>query len=509
MTRYLLSSFLIFMVFQANALTNNDVLSVQNGVYYLDGAPFAEIGWNKFDINWMFFDELYAGRTLDDNNAMVIKQRNSIRELAESGVKTIRFFGCVHSNNFNKKWLPAFNDSVKRLTMCDAAMDKAISICEEFNIRAIVSLMCDNFVNTTTTPAENIRELVADPNSKSRAFLYDYLNHVINRYKDRKGVLAWEVSNEMTLECDILPGTHINASGVRMPTHAQLSQFYKDVCAKIKTYDPLRMVTSGGSVLREMAYGLSKCTATQTSWPDRDTYSHHKSMYQLIYDNSGFQNVDIHFYLKKAPNYQIYSDNGSPLLMNEQLYNNLATTIAKPMMLGEYGALPKLKTDPDYWLTGNDWFETFDGEPADAQQYVQEAADRAVDSGCRLIYWWCYASQRPQDQNDPQRMDLDRTRTPVLFQKVVDASNRLKQKYNITSSSGNNLSENQNKIWYSSGDIYFSPDLYGKLCRIFNLQGTLIKEFVACDHMPLNITDKGIYLVRAEEKTLKISNLYN
>lgn len=503
--KFLLLVLVVLQTGIAFALTKNDVLSVQNGIYYLDGAPYAEIGWNKFDINWLFFDEVYAGRTLTANNAMLKKQQASMKELADAGVKTIRFFGCVHPNSFYNKWLPAYNDPIKRGTMCDAAMDSAISTCEKYNIRAIVSLMCDNFVDRTTTPSENIRELVVDPNSKSRVLLYDYLNHVINRYKNRRGVLAWEVSNEMTLGCDILPGTRINAAGERLPTHAQLSQFYKDVCAKIKTYDPLRMVTSGGSILREMAYGLSICTATQTSWPDRDTYSHHKSMYQLIYDNSGFENVDIHFYLKKTPNYQIYYDNGSPLVMNEQLYNNLATSIGKPMMLGEYGALPKLKTDADYWLTGTDWFVTFDGEPADAQQYVQEAADRAVDSGCRLIFWWCYDSQRPQDQNDPQRMDLDKTRTPILFQKILDANIRLKQKYNIIFSE-NNPTENQKKIWYSGGKIYFTPDFYGKSCRIFNLQGILIKQFIARDHVPLDIKQKGIVLVKSEDKAIKIIN---
>ncbi|MDR1172444.1 MAG: hypothetical protein LBL24_08335 [Bacteroidales bacterium] len=38
---------------------------------------------------------------------------------------------------------------------------------------------------------------------------------------------------------------------------------------------------------------------------------------------------------------------------------------------------------------------------------------------------------REQDQGAPQRMDLDLQRTPVLFQMVVDANLKLKEKFGI------------------------------------------------------------------------------
>jgi hypothetical protein len=348
---------------------------------------------------------------------------------------------------------------------------------------------------------------VADSTSASRYFLYRYIDEVINRYKNRRGVLAWEISNELTNTSDILPGTRINSSGERMPTMAQLSIFYKQVARRIMAIDPLRMVTAGGSYLRETAYGLSILSATDTLWTSkRDTYNQYKSMYSILYDNSGFQNVDIHFYIRKAPNYQILANDGvSTITMDASSFNTLSTSIGKPLMLGEYGALPKVRTDPNYWITGHDWFDTFQGESDSAQMYVQAAADAVVNSGCRLIYWWCYSSQRPQDQNDPQRADMEKNRTPILFNIVLDANNRLKQKFNIVSAKSQ-LSVNQRKMWYSNGLLYFTPEFYGKTCRVFNLQGILLKEFSAHDHIPLNINQKGIYLVKTEDKTIKIIN---
>jgi len=488
----------------AFALTKNDVLSVQNGIYYLDGAPFAEIGWNKFDICWLFWDEINAGRSLTATNEMVVKQRSSIQELAQAGIKTIRLFGCVHSSKFNS-WLTAYNNPLKHEN-CWLPLDKTLDICEEFNIRAIVSLMCENFVDRTTT--ENLRELVGDSTSASRRMLYKYIDETIDRYKNRRGVLAWEVSNELTNKCDILPGTRVNSDGERLPTMAQLALFYKQVGRRIKSNDTLRMVTSGGSYFREMAYGLSIIPQSETSvaWPaNRDTYTQYKNIHKLVYDNSEFENMDIHYYMRKAPNYQIRANDGTDFMMNEVRFNTLSTSIGKPLMLGEYGALPKERTDPDYWLTGHDWFETFAGESDSAQMYVQDACDRAVNSGIRLIYWWCYDSHRPMDQNDPQRMDLDVTRTPVLFQKVIDANRRLKQKYNITTVNTPKTIENPG-MWFSNGYLNFSTEQNGKVCKVYNLEGTLVDRFNVNGLHSEQLSQKGIFIVRLEDKALKIIN---
>jgi hypothetical protein len=491
-------------------LTKNDVLSVSGMKYYLDGKEFAEISWNKFDINWLFWEEVYAGRTLTATNEMVKKQNNSLKTLAADGFKTIRFFGNVHPANFYSQWWPAYNNVTNKAKMCDAAMDKAIEICEANNIRAIVSLMCDNFVNKEVTPAEDYRTLISNPNSQSRKDLYAYLTYTINKYKDRKGVLAWEVSNEMTLDVDVAPG--IREMGVeKRPNAAELNQFFKDVCAKIKSIDKLRMVTSGGSVLREHAYGLSQIPqSTEVQlYPKRDTWTEHKNMYSMYYKNTGFSNVDIHFYMKKAPNYQIRDDKGNNLQLTALEYNKLCSEITVPLMMGEYGALPKVnKSDKMYWLTGDDWFTTFTNETDTAQLYVQQACDNAVNSGCRLIYWWCYDSHRKMDQNDPERMDLEKTRTPKLYNMVKAANAKLKKRHNIIAD--NSVITNNNEIatekdpmaWMKGDKLIFKPECIGKVCRIYNGQGALLHEFTASNEYLLN--DKGMLIIKIENQTIRI-----
>lgn len=465
----------------ARPLTQEDVLSVRNGIYYLDGAPYAEIGWNKFDIGWLLFDEVQSGRALTNDNLMVIKQRQSLKELADAGVKTIRIFGCVHGNSF-ASWREAFLDPQRRYSQCYAVTDLVMDLCEEYDLRVVYSLFCDNFIYEDGQIKETPRDLIANNNSLSREFLYSYIDEFVERYKNRRCVLAWEVGNELTLRADINPGTRINAAGEHMPTLAQLAQFYKEVGTRIQAIDSLRMVTSGGSILREMAYQLSQIPFSDSPkpWPQRDTYDEHKRAYESLYVGSVFDNIDIHFYMKKGRNYEIKSNEGAPLVMNEKSYNQMCEELEMPMQMGEYGALPKVKYKPDgslnvdYWTTGEDWFETFGNDEMDAQIYVQQACDRAVDSGCRLIFWWCYDSHRPQDQNDPQRMDLDVNRTPLLFQKVIDANRRLQQKYNIQTSV-NMDTESKESVYFSNGVIVMPRAFTGAPYHVFNMRGEIVQ----------------------------------
>ena len=48
-----------------------DVLSLSGGRLQLDGAPFAEISFNKFDLFWALHDELRADRALTPDNPVV------------------------------------------------------------------------------------------------------------------------------------------------------------------------------------------------------------------------------------------------------------------------------------------------------------------------------------------------------------------------------------------------------------------------------------------------------
>jgi hypothetical protein len=157
-------------------VTPDDVLSIQDGRFFLDGHPFAEISFNKFDLLWQLYGELAAGRTLDAANPMVQAQDRALRDLHEMGFRTIRIFALP--------WGPggpaAYADPDKR-QMLYAALDKTVELCERYEIRLVWSLGAATFTDTRLEPGkgwvfgeEQERELISNPESRGRRLLYQY-----------------------------------------------------------------------------------------------------------------------------------------------------------------------------------------------------------------------------------------------------------------------------------------------------------------------------------------------
>jgi len=419
---YIIILSILFQSLLFAKVTKNDVLSIQNNRFMLDGKPFAEISFNKFDLFWSLWQEAMAGKELNDYNPMVLRQQKALSDLSKAGFKTIRFFGMVHESQF--KWFKSvYIDDVKSEKIYYQALDKAIELLERNNLRAVFSLGCSAFADEEA--GEHLRELVTNPKSVSRKLLNDNIDDIVSRYKNSKAILMWEVTNELTLFWDVQPGT-LESNGKRRPTMEASIQFYKDVIARIKKKDPLRLVNSGGSMLRESAYNLN----VNKKWAV-DTYPQHVEAFRKMHENT-FELIDIHYYTNSNPGYYLKDETtGKEFVLSLPVYVKIAETLKLPFYVGEYGALPKPAKDKVFWGDGREWFLTFGKDEPDALKYVQRAADMAVESGVMFMHWWCYQSDRIVDQKDPLRMDFDIERTPKLFQIVVDANKRLKEKHGI------------------------------------------------------------------------------
>ncbi|MDR0700728.1 MAG: Ig-like domain-containing protein [Tannerella sp.] len=416
------------------AIRQSDVLSVRNGNFYLEGKKIAEISFNKFDLFWKIWDAAYAGEEINDTHPTVVLQEEALAELSQHGFKTIRIF-CMPF--WFKDFKTVYDDPTKRQNIYYKAMDKTLELCERHHIKAVFCLGAGDFTlkdwgrredgTDGMIYHEHMADLVGDPSSEPRIRLMAYLDDVILRYRSSPAIAMWEISNELTLSVDIQPVTLIH-DGQRMPTMLQLAGFYRDVTAKIKSLDAVRLINNGGSILREYAYGLYR----GTGWSKRDTYGQHKEMFGMIYGNTGLDVMDIHYYAIAENGYHILEENGvTPFWLNLNEYKTIADNLGLPIYVGEYAALPKNKSDTEFWTNYPDYFESFDGDNADAVKWVGKALENAVNSGIPLIHWWCYQSNREQDQGDPQRMDLDLQRTPALFQMVVEANSALKERLGI------------------------------------------------------------------------------
>lgn len=410
------------------SLTKDDVLSIKDGRFFLDGKPFAEISFNKFDLFWQLYDQLAAGRQLTASNTLVQAQDKALRTLHELGFQTIRIFALP--------WGPegpaSYADPEKRKNLY-AALDKTLDLCDAHDIRVVWSLGAGSFTDTKLEPGkgwvfgeEQERELIANPESRSRKLLYRYIDETVARYKQRKAVLMWEISNELTLDADIGDDNRVY-NGQRMPTLKELVGFFDDAARRIKSADPLRLVNSGGSNMRESQWHLY----LGQGWK-RDTFEEQFKCFELLYKNSTVDVIDIHSYPNNKPGYAIKGDDGGDIWLDNKGYMTIAKRLGKPLIIGELGLQAAAKTEKKIWGETPDYFESFE-DTAASKPWLVKTLNAVVDANVPLSYWWCYQSDRASDQTDRQRFDIDIRRNPELMACIIEANKRLKAK--ITPSS--------------------------------------------------------------------------
>ena len=406
-----------------SCLNPADVLSIQGGRLFLDGKPFAEISFNKYDLVWQLYDQLAEGKHLDGTNAMVRAQEKALRNLHELGFKTIRIFALP--------WGPAgpaaYDDPAKRKNLY-AALDKAVELCDAQDIRVVWSLAAASFTDTQLDPVkgwvygqEQQRELISNSESRGRKLLYQYIDATVSRYRNRRTVLMWEISNEVTLSADIGDSNRVY-NGERMPSLKEVSQFFDDVARRIKRADPLRLVSSGGSNMRESQWHLYQSAGWKT-----DTFEEQFKCFDLLYGKSTVDVIDIHSYPDNQPGYAIAADNGGKFWLNNKGYKAIADRLHKPLMIGELGLHAWPRTDRKFWDQTPDYFESYDDWKA-ARPWVVKTLNDLIEAGIPLAYWWCYQSDNPAEKDNRQRFDIDRDRNPEIVACIVEANKRLKSK---------------------------------------------------------------------------------
>jgi len=348
---------------------------------------------------------------------MLRAQDKALRDLREMGFRTIRIFALP--------WGPegpaSYADEAKRKDLY-AALDKTVDLCDKHGIRLVWSLGAAAFTDSKLEPGkgwvrgeEHMRELVGNPNSRNRKLLYRYIDETVARYRRRRAVLMWEISNEVTLTADIGDENRVY-EGERMPTLKEVAAFFDDVARRIKASDPLRLVSSGGSNMREFQWHLYQ----RKGWV-RDTFEEQAKCFELLYAQSAIDVIDIHSYPNGKPGYVIAGPEGKEAILDDNGYMAIAARLRKPLMIGELGLAAIARTDKAHWDAVPDYFESFSDANA-AGPWVRKTLDAVVRARVPLTYWWCYQSDRPMDQDNPQRFDVSRDRNPEILKLFIGAT---------------------------------------------------------------------------------------
>ena len=399
-------------------LTEFDVLTIKDGRFYLEGKPFAEIGYNKFDLFWQPFEGLYTGG-MSSYGYKMDRQEQALKELNEMGVRSIRVFCVPHSSD---ELNDVFWNENKRENIFFKVLDDMLDLCDKYDIKVVYSLCLTSFrdyslVNGTWVfGKDHYRELFSDPECDARKRMNEYIEIVVGRYKDRKTVLMWELSNEITNATDISADTKIY-DGERMPTLADAAKFYDEAAKKIKEVDPMRLVNSGGGSLRETHWNQY----VNDSW-GRDTLEEQYMAMELLYKDNAVDIIDIHTYTIGSPGSLIYDEDKNDYYITVKDYMDFSERIGKPMMVGEFGLCPSEEW-PDLYYT--DYSDLERSVP-----FMKYTLDMLEEAMPQLTYIWQYSSDRPVDQV-PGSFTLKKGREghDELLEMIMAADKRIKAYY--------------------------------------------------------------------------------
>lgn len=396
------------------ALTKSDVISLSDGMFQLDGARFAEISFNKFDLMWSMYGERLAGHALDDENPVVKAQDRALANLRKLGFRSIRIFAFPWGDGAAETY-----EDPARHRMIFEALDKTIALCERHGIGIVWSLCAGSFTNAQVP----LKRLCADPDSRNRKVLETYLDEVVQRYRNSRAVLMWEIHNELTLAANIPEPA--GSKGETVPTLKEVADFYQDIASFVRKRDPLRLVNNGGSMPREFQWNLYQ----RNGWK-RDTFHEQQKCFELLFRDSPIDVIDIHYYLGHKHGVAISADDGKERLVGLKDYLTMATACGKPLMIGEVGRAPAPADDKTVWAEAPDYFQSVRDTEA-ALPWIRKLLDEIVESRVQLAYWWTYQSDREMDVNDRMSLDVSIERNPEIVKAVAEANQRLKEKLGI------------------------------------------------------------------------------
>ena len=373
---------------------------------FLDGKPFYEISFNKFDLIWQLIAEVNKQNTFGPEPGVAAER--SLKTLSSYGFKTIRIFSVSHHSAH-------YVDPQKRENLF-IAIDKALELCDRYGLRVVFCLGSadDAF---WSSQKETLVDLMTMPESKSRQISESWIREVVTRYRDRKTIAAWEVENELLLHADI-GGKKKIWSGKTVPFLEEVAAYHQATTALIRRIDPHHLINSGDTY-RECTWHNWQANlegSGEKMWV-QDTPEQLEEAVSLT--QKGFDFYSIHY----------YHENNQKKVLDLIGWKAAATKLGQPLYVGEIGMMAKNRKESKFWKENPDWFESIYGsEMPKAQKHLINLMNHAVEANVDLTHYWTFQSDRNIDQTDPQAFTIDPQKTPELFQIILDANERLQMK---------------------------------------------------------------------------------
>jgi endo-1,4-beta-mannosidase len=302
------------------------LLTRQGSELLLDGEPFREISFDKFDLLHQLVVTEH-GTWEHDLQHGVPAAEGALRSLQEHGFRVVR----VNASPFYASWFDdVFFDAdpvrqAQKRREFFAAFDQMLDACDRHGIRIVATLVW-NVDNLGDLGGHSIRVGMTDQTSPGRRRVEEYIREVVKRYKDRTTIAMWELGNEWNLGADI-QWSHFDY------TSDELAAYYQQTATLIRSIDSRHLLTTGDSSPRPAAMHLRRAArAGQAVDWTFDTASELTDYLRLM-NPDPIDVISIHYYDDAM--ISLGGTLGSP--ENLRFFANAAQEMGKPLFVGEIG----------------------------------------------------------------------------------------------------------------------------------------------------------------------------
>ena len=326
-----------------------------NGSILKDGKAWRGIGINYFSA----FNRLIANG--DDTSSFA-----GLEVLAKHKIPFIRFAGCGFWPN---EWSLYRTNKVEYFRR----MDRFVAEAHKRNIGLIPSLFWyDGCIPDVVGESRN---QWGNPQSKTIAFMRQYVSEVVGRYRHERAIWAWELGNEYSLGAD-LPnaaehrppvqlnlGTAASRSAEDDLTHEMVVTACAEFAKAVRALDSKRPITTGHSLPRAAAEHLRR----EKQWTQDSPEEFERNLQEATPSPCDLISVHLYPFDKER-----FNTKDTPYAQTMQFCMAAARRGGKALFVGEFGAPDSPK----------------DGGPEAARKQILEMIAAFESTGVPLAALW-------------------------------------------------------------------------------------------------------------------------
>jgi len=294
-----------------------------------------------------------------------------------------------------------------------ALVDELMGDMEAVGMRAVFTFIW-NPVQFPAMTGETVHDLLSNPQSRSAQLAERYVREFVERYKGRKVLLFYELTNELNLGADLdtvsrckreRPAPQCGPKGNY--TTAEMIAFTRRLAELIRGLDPSRPISSGFSAPRPAAEHLRARPEWMTGQADFTPDTPEQLEKNLADIHAGIDLISVHLYPNDGNRRFGITDQRSTALLDT--LKQAAGKIGKPLFIGEFGDAGGLEGRED--------------------SYTVRLLDRivALKVPYSAVWVWEFYQTAPYITRDNQHTaySLEPGVTDVLIDRIRQANGRL------------------------------------------------------------------------------------